>query len=48
MNHQEQRIVDPGKCPGCGGYFKGERGLRAHQASKFVTLACRPVRKAGA
>lgn len=29
-------------CPGCGGSFKGARGLRTHQTSKFVTLACKP------
>jgi hypothetical protein len=30
-------------CPGCGRAFKGERGLRAHQATRYVSLACRPI-----
>lgn len=29
-------------CPGCGEAFKGERGLRAHQSQRFVTMDCRP------
>jgi hypothetical protein len=32
-------------CQGCGAWFKNERGLRAHQSGKFVTMACRPIRK---
>jgi len=30
------------RCSGCGDSFRGERGLRAHQTSRFVTLACKP------
>jgi hypothetical protein len=30
------------RCPGCGVRFKGERGLRAHQSQRHVTLACKP------
>lgn len=33
--------ADPGKCPGCGNSFRGQRGLRSHQTAPFVTLACR-------
>jgi len=32
------------RCPGCGQSFRGERGLRAHQSRRFVTIACRPAR----
>jgi hypothetical protein len=35
--------AEPGKCPGCGRGFRGARGLRAHQAGRFVTAACRPA-----
>ena len=30
------------RCPGCGGRFKGQRGLRAHQTQPHATMACRP------
>lgn len=33
------------KCQGCGMTFKGERGLRAHQSQRFITLACRPIKE---
>lgn len=33
------------RCPGCGQSFRGERGLRAHQSRRFVTIACRPIRQ---
>jgi hypothetical protein len=33
---------DPGRCSGCGETFKGERGLRAHQNSRFLSMGCRP------
>lgn len=35
--------TDSGKCLGCGESFRGKRGLRAHQSSKFLTMACRPA-----
>jgi hypothetical protein len=34
---------DPGYCSGCGQTFNGARGLRAHQNSKFLSLACREL-----
>lgn len=36
---------DPGYCRGCGQHFRGVRGLRSHQAGRFQTLACRPVKE---
>lgn len=38
MNTTEQ---DPGYCQGCGRTFQGARGLRSHQASKFLAMGCR-------
>ncbi|BBC28701.1 hypothetical protein [Mycobacterium phage PR] len=31
------------ECPGCGKTFKGARGLKSHQTSRNVTMACKPV-----
>jgi hypothetical protein len=31
------------QCLGCGRHFS-ERGLRAHQSSRFISMACRPER----
>lgn len=33
---------DPGYCPGCGTTFKGARGLKSHQSSKFLAMGCKP------
>lgn len=30
-------------CGGCGRTFKGARGLRVHQTSRFVSVSCRPM-----
>jgi len=35
---------DASRCPGCGVSFNGVRGLRAHQAGRFNTGACRPAK----
>lgn len=33
------------KCPGCGDWFRGVRGLRTHMSRPHITLACRPFPK---
>lgn len=32
-------------CNGCGLSFSTSRGLISHQSARFVTMACRPVRR---
>ena len=32
------------QCPGCGKWFKGQHGLRAHQSNRFISMSCQPVR----
>lgn len=37
-----ETTTETARCDGCGHTFRGVRGLRAHQAQRFNTLACRP------
>lgn len=30
------------RCPGCGEWFTGPRGVLAHMTSRHVTMDCRP------
>lgn len=36
-------VLAKGQCPGCRRYFRGERGLRAHQHQRYSAAACRPM-----
>lgn len=38
--------TNEGICSGCGRTFRGAAGLRAHQSQRFVSLACKPLKKA--
>lgn len=37
-------VIDKGraKCPGCGQWFRGARGVRSHMTSRFMSMNCRP------
>ncbi|AVO21785.1 hypothetical protein SEA_GODPHATHER_89 [Mycobacterium phage GodPhather] len=38
-----QKTITDATCAGCGKTFKGARGLKSHQTSRNVTMACKPV-----
>lgn len=42
---QPNTNADDARCLGCGKTFSGQRGLIAHQSSKFVAMGCKPIRR---